>query len=281
MCKAFVKLPRPFGDQSGGARKWAIRDGCQTWFRDGNYHAPVTAPSHGNHTNKAKGGKSRSTGRSKHLAIGTGGDSKYGADPMSPSLMNNAAGPSSGAPWDPARSPLPWLQRFQQGHKLQQAHHMQQAQQHVDEQALIPRLPPQPIEAGPVHHGLVPSQYGQPQGGYNMAYAHAYRYGGGPGWGGAYHQDPGSHYPSPPEYGGSGSWRPPISNFGFNGAPFERPHRGLVSSDDDEHSNSRSHSQSSPGPERSYQFGEGDDYPKRETSTPLSSPPPGPDSGDA
>ena len=85
MCKAFVKLPRPFGDQSGGARKWAIRAGCETWFSNGGYNPPgyhgaakrPTSSSGsgaplGASGSAAVGGKAKSTARSKQLAIGTG-----------------------------------------------------------------------------------------------------------------------------------------------------------------------------------------------------------------
>lgn len=35
--EAFVKLPRAWGDQSGKARKWSIKPGCEDWFRNGTY----------------------------------------------------------------------------------------------------------------------------------------------------------------------------------------------------------------------------------------------------
>lgn len=60
MCKAFIKLPRPFGDQSGGARKWTIRPGCESWFAGGGYHPPSE-----NETVSSKGksgGKTKSSG---------------------------------------------------------------------------------------------------------------------------------------------------------------------------------------------------------------------------
>ena len=94
MCKAFVKLPRPFGDQSGGARKWAIRAGSESWFSNGVYHPPghsVTPQP------KIKAGKAKATARAKQLAIGTG--------PSSPEISKNdlvpySAGPSSGPAFD-------------------------------------------------------------------------------------------------------------------------------------------------------------------------------------
>lgn len=104
MCKAFVKLPRPFGDQSGGARKWAIRDGCQEWFRGGAYRPPTT-------TGKAKnglggsvilGGPHNTRSKNKELALGRIKD-----EPESP-VWNSGGGPSSGKPWDPEASPHPY-----------------------------------------------------------------------------------------------------------------------------------------------------------------------------
>lgn len=259
MCKAFVKIPRPFGDQSGGARKWAIRSGCQTWFRDGDYHPPVSPPSSGH--NKTKGGKKRSTGNSKQLAIGH--------DPMSPNL-SSVNGPSDGPPWDPVRSPLPWLQRFRASRL---------GAQQVQEQQLVPRAQP-PQTQSQSGHGLVPAQYAQPSTyGMTPAYQHQY-YGGGSGEWGAYQHPAGHYYPSPPEH--SGSWRPPVTSFAFNEASFPRHRPAMLNSDGSSHDDARSHSRGhpSPGPEGEYQFNQGH-YPKRETSTPLSSPPPGADSSDA
>lgn len=278
MCKAFVKLPRPFGDQSGGARKWAFRDGCQTWWRDGVFHAPA-APAN-SHANKPKGGKSRATGRSKELAIGSTTDLAY--DALSPGL-NTAHGPSTGPAWDPVRNPLPWLHRSQAAQQGQV-----QQQSHSQEQQLVPRIQPQ-LQGGGMQHGLVAQQYGQSQGYSNMPPAYAYQqhsYGGGGGggggaWASSGYQHPGQHYSSPPEY--ANNWRPQMNNFGFNEPPSFERHRDTMSVDDDSNSNAQSnghpHSRPSPGPEGEYQLGEGD-YPKRETSTPLSSPPPGPGSSD-
>ena len=102
MCKAFVKLPRPFGDQSGGARKWAIRAGCETWFHGGGYHPPgSTSPSLG--TKKILGGKAKATARAKQLIIGTGSpDRKEYIDPAPWS----AGGPSNGPAYDGTSRPL-------------------------------------------------------------------------------------------------------------------------------------------------------------------------------
>lgn len=292
--QAFVKVPRPFGDQSGGARKWAIRDGCQTWFREGVCRAPVTPPGVKIvRTTKSKGGKSRSTGRSKQLVVGTGATLKYAHDPMSPGLLGDA-GVSDGVPWDPIRNPLPYLPHFRQPPPTETHPHPQQTQKHVDEQHLIPRMAPQPIQAGAVHHGLVSPQYGQPQAYSNMsqAYAHQqYGYGGGGGGGGwaSYQGHPGYHFPSAPEYSngndGSGWCGPGGNNFtGFNEpTTFERQHP-IMSREDDMRSNAHSQSRSSPGPEGEYSFNQANDYPKRETretSSPLSSPPPGAGMSDA
>ncbi|BEJ07625.1 hypothetical protein CcaverHIS641_0408940 [Cutaneotrichosporon cavernicola] len=260
MCKAFVKIPRPFGDQSGGARKWAIRSGCQTWFRDGDYHPPVSPPSAIH--NKSKGGKKRSTSNSKQLAIGH--------DPMSPNL-SSANGPSDGPPWDPVRNPLPWLQRFRASRLGPQL---------VQDQQLVPRAQPGPAQSG---YGLIPTQYAQTAAyGMTPTYTHQQYYGTGSGgdWS-TYQQHPAAHYyPSPPEHGGS--WRPPATNFAFSEPPLARHRPAILNSDDSSHDDARSHSRGhpSPGLQGEYQLNEAD-YSKRETSTPLSSPPPGADSSDA
>ena len=114
MCKAFVKLPRPFGDQSGGARKWAIRSGCETWFQGGGYHPPgsnaaanlkhkSTSPPIGN----GNGGKAKSTARSKQLAIGTSTSSpkitKVKVEPYNPAV--GGGGPSVGPAFDGTAKP--------------------------------------------------------------------------------------------------------------------------------------------------------------------------------
>ncbi|WWC91019.1 uncharacterized protein L201_005959 [Kwoniella dendrophila CBS 6074] len=107
MCKAFVKLPRPFGDQSGGARKWAIRAGCEGWFAGGGYHPPSSSAA----TSKPPkiGGKAKATARSKHLIIGTASEDRKsrgifgGAYPDSGS---SGEGPSSGPAYDGTSRPL-------------------------------------------------------------------------------------------------------------------------------------------------------------------------------
>ncbi|GMK57110.1 hypothetical protein CspeluHIS016_0309500 [Cutaneotrichosporon spelunceum] len=256
MCKAFVKIPRPFGDQSGGARKWAIRSGCQTWFRDGDYHPPVSPPSAIH--NKHKGGKKRSTGNSKQLALGQ--------DPMSPNL-SSTNGPSDGPPWDPVRSPLPWLQRFRASRL---------GPQQLQDPQFVPRAQAGPAPGG---YGLIPTQYVQPTA-YGMApaYTHQQYYGASSGDWSAYSQHPAAHYyPSAPEHGGN--WRPATTNLAFNEAPFPRHRSAILNLDDSAHDAVRPHSRGlpSPGPQGEYQLNEGD-YSKRETSTPLSSPPPGPES---
>ncbi|OXG39998.1 hypothetical protein C359_03918 [Cryptococcus neoformans Bt120] len=94
MCKAFVKLPRPFGDQTGGARKWGIRAGCEGWFAGGGYHPPSNAVT----TNKpSKSRKAKSTARTKQLAVGTNGDKKLPPGFPSPASSD---GPSSGPAYD-------------------------------------------------------------------------------------------------------------------------------------------------------------------------------------
>ncbi|KAK4689378.1 hypothetical protein P7C73_g743, partial [Tremellales sp. Uapishka_1] len=112
MCKAFVKLPRPFGDQSGGARKWAIRAGCETWFHSGGYHPPGSnAPAKGGKNGGALG-KAKATARSKNLALGITSPSMVGNklvkseyNPIAPPSYagSNSAGPSSGPAYDPTR----------------------------------------------------------------------------------------------------------------------------------------------------------------------------------
>ncbi|ORX39281.1 hypothetical protein BD324DRAFT_619120 [Kockovaella imperatae] len=102
MCKAFVKLPRPFGDQSGGARKWAIRAGCETWFHGGGYHPPGPAsPALGN--KKPMGGKAKATARAKQLVIGTGSPDRKGYIDPAPW---SAGGPSNGPAYDGTSRPL-------------------------------------------------------------------------------------------------------------------------------------------------------------------------------
>ncbi|WWD21188.1 hypothetical protein CI109_105672 [Kwoniella shandongensis] len=99
MCKAFVKLPRPFGDQSGGARKWAIRAGCETWFAGGGYHPPTVhlASSVGV---KPKSGKAKATARAKQLAIGVDNERKMLPPPDYPLSASSGEGPSSGPAYD-------------------------------------------------------------------------------------------------------------------------------------------------------------------------------------
>ena len=118
MCKAFVKLPRPFGDQSGGARKWAIRAGCETWFTGGGYHPPggsASPPpppvvSHSSHKSKSSQGKAKSTAKSKQLVVGTNGS--HGTPERKPHKSQTSldgpwsAGPSSGPAYDGTSRPL-------------------------------------------------------------------------------------------------------------------------------------------------------------------------------
>ncbi|KAI9636916.1 uncharacterized protein MKK02DRAFT_45624 [Dioszegia hungarica] len=125
MCKAFVKLPRPYGDQSGGARKWAIRAGCESWFHSGGYHPPAGANASptASHASVKKSssvgppGKAKSTARSKQLAIGTisppeAPRRRLEHEPYSPS--SGQGGPSVGiaftgtgrSSWQPAPTPM-------------------------------------------------------------------------------------------------------------------------------------------------------------------------------
>jgi hypothetical protein len=113
MCKAFVKLPRPYGDQSGGARKWAIRAGCENWFTGGGYHppgstspVPTSAKAPLTKTTKAK-----TTARSKQLAIGTGHSSVGMISPQARRavVMDSnqwSSGPSSGPAFDGTNKPF-------------------------------------------------------------------------------------------------------------------------------------------------------------------------------
>lgn len=111
MCKAFVKLPRPFGDQSGGARKWAIRAGCETYFQGGGYHPPGSnaAANMKKAGSPPANGKAKQTARSKQLAIGTSSShspkisaNKIKTDPYIPSL---GGGPSVGPAYDGSGKP--------------------------------------------------------------------------------------------------------------------------------------------------------------------------------
>jgi hypothetical protein len=113
MCKAFVKLSRPFGDQSGGARKWAIRAGCETWFANGGCRPPSASdkrmsisPPPGN-----KAGKAKATARAKQLAIGTSGYHQR-SPKMSHKVKQESyltgpgGGPSTGAAYDGTSRPV-------------------------------------------------------------------------------------------------------------------------------------------------------------------------------
>jgi hypothetical protein len=119
MCKAFVKMPRPYGDQSGGARKWAIRSGCETWFHSGGYHPPAASQfSPPSSAKKSMSGKAKQTARAKQLAIGTGspempsamlgaGSRRMSHEPFSPS--SGHGGPSVGPAYDGTSRPS-WAQ---------------------------------------------------------------------------------------------------------------------------------------------------------------------------
>ncbi|WRT69258.1 uncharacterized protein IL334_006242 [Kwoniella shivajii] len=150
MCKAFVKLPRPFGDQSGGARKWAIRAGCEGWFAGGGYHPPssnmvATKPS------KA-GGKAKATARSKHLIIGTPEDKKISRDIFAggyPSSGSSGEGPSSGPAYDGTIRPsMPYSY----------------SQYNPSNGFAAPAPPPSHSHLGPGYHYVpIPSAHGHPQ----------------------------------------------------------------------------------------------------------------------
>lgn len=106
MCKAFVKLDRPQNDQSGGARKWAIRAGCESWFTGGGYNPPGSHPPS---KTQAKGGKAKKTAQAKQLVIGTGSTSPVERKVL-PSYSN---GPSSGPAFDGTSRPMAYGQPYQ------------------------------------------------------------------------------------------------------------------------------------------------------------------------
>lgn len=111
MCPAFVKLSRAQGDQGGGAHKWAIRSGYESFFHSGGYHPPATpvpvpVPTKGRST--SMGGKAKSTAQSKRLAIGTSSPEdirgkKQLHEPFSPSTGHG--GPSIGPAYDGSAKP--------------------------------------------------------------------------------------------------------------------------------------------------------------------------------
>lgn len=203
MCKAFVKLPRPFGDQSGGARKWAIRAGCETWFQGGGYHPPgsnaaanmkkASPPPTSSHSNN--NGKAKQTARSKQLAIGTStsSSSSHSPKPLSnkiktePYIPSLGGGPSVGPAYD--GSGKPYYPAYGHASVSQYNHYGNQ----------------------------------QPQGGYYsyqpIAYGHGYAQP--PQWGpspyGASNQPPA---PGSPEH----SHSPQVSASGYHGYPYPLPY---------------------------------------------------------
>ena len=160
MCKAFVKLPRPFGDQSGGARKWAIRAGCETWFSNGGYHPPGSNASPTLSNSRIKGGKAKATARAKQLAIGTGSPGEKRAQiPFDDGPWS--AGPSNGPAYDGTnRHMVPYPQ--QPPHPTQGYPNQHQHQQHHPNQSS--HLPPG------YHYVPVPSAPGQSHGNQQAMY---------------------------------------------------------------------------------------------------------------
>lgn len=76
---AFVKLPRQWGDQSGKARKWQIKPGCEDWFLNGKYrrggpHAPKTNSGRG----RTKTTKAQPTKQPKPAVKATAPESSTG-----------------------------------------------------------------------------------------------------------------------------------------------------------------------------------------------------------
>ena len=136
MCKAFVKLPRPFGDQSGGARKWAIRAGCESWFSGGGYHPPGSSPLI---TGRGKqGGKAKATARAKQLAIGTSSPpvdkpkQSFEESPWSPGPSAGPAFDGSGRPFYPFPQPTLPPYGLQPGfHYIPVSHPMHPYTQHM------------------------------------------------------------------------------------------------------------------------------------------------------
>lgn len=199
MCKAFVKLNRPWGDQSGGARKWAIRDGCQNSFQMGSptWTPPArfsqAAPQH---THKLKA-KSRAVGKSKQLALGRGEDSPD----REPSPFDDANGPSTGSAWDPERDPHPW-------------HNEPQYQVHLAKRkAELAAAPhPQPEEQHAPHTPPAPQYYPGPSGSSGSSYS----------------LSPVSPYSySHQQYMSSGGWHPAYSPEPYH-APYHEPAPGTA-----------------------------------------------------
>lgn len=135
MCKAFVKLNRPWGDQSGGARKWAIRDGCQNSFQIGSptWSLPTRFTSSSVLKAKQKT-QARTVSKSKQLALGHGESPERELSPF-----DESNGPSNGAPWDPSKDPHPWRNEpAYQAHLVRQAE--LEAQKHdAKEEPVTPR----------------------------------------------------------------------------------------------------------------------------------------------
>ncbi|WVQ74466.1 hypothetical protein IAR50_004067 [Cryptococcus sp. DSM 104548] len=235
MCKAFVKLPRPYGCQSASARKWGIRAGCESWFANGGYHPPsnaVTTNKSSHSSSKSSGGKAKSTARSKHLAIGTNGEMKK-LPPGFPS-PDSSDGPSSGPAYDGSTGAVaPYQSQAQQQSygssgpfSSPQPSHLPPGYHYVPvNPAPGHPQPSQPIYVpvwGPYAAPNPPPQYGQHQHQHPHQHQHGYQHSGYEGsqsprlWrrGGDEerypHPDPYAHHPHSHQHdGGQGSYDEP------------------------------------------------------------------------
>lgn len=187
MCKAFVKLNRPWGDQTGGARKWAIRDGCQNSFQMGSptWTPPARFSQTGQQQQSAKmKSKARAIGKSKQLALGRGEDTPD----RESSPFDETAGPSTGNPWDPERDPHPWLHE-----PAYQAHLARREAERAQAPRDEPHTPPAPQHYAP--STLSGSSYSlSPTSPYSYSH-HEYMSNGG--WHPAYSPEPHPHAYAP------------------------------------------------------------------------------------
>lgn len=146
-----MKLNRPWGDQSGGARKWAIRDGCQNSFQMGSptWTLPPRFLPNAQAQQAAKlkaKAQSRTMGKSKALALGRGEESPDRE--LSP--FDDTNGPSNGNAWDPDRDPHPWINE-----PAYQAH-LAKRKQELALNPEEPRTPPNPQYYPPNGYSLSP-----------------------------------------------------------------------------------------------------------------------------